>query len=151
MAGTASPNLEDYHRKEGRPIDDCVNQVGGDWDRLAEARRTREDVCAFVELHVEQGGVLEAAGKQIGVVEGVVGMQRYQIHIEGRPNHAGTTPMDQRQDALLAAAQIVLAVNRLATDLPGQRVCHRRLSKGVAQCRQHCARQSSDQPGCAGS
>ena len=122
MAGTASFNVDDYRRKDGRPIDDCVNQVGGDWSRLAEARRTREDICAFVELHVEQGGVLETAGKQIGVVEGVVGMQRYQIHIDGRPNHAGTTPMDQRQDALVAAAQIVLAVNRLATDPPGQRV-----------------------------
>jgi N-carbamoyl-L-amino-acid hydrolase len=71
---------------------------------------------------VEQGCVLETAGKQIGVVEGVVGLQRYQIHVEGRPNHAGTTPMDQRQDALLAAAQVVLAVNRLATNPPGQRV-----------------------------
>jgi N-carbamoyl-L-amino-acid hydrolase len=122
MAGTASFDLNDYHRKDGRPIDECVNQVGGDWTNLARARRTPEEVCAFVELHVEQGGVLETAGKQIGVVEGVVGMQRYQIHIEGRPNHAGTTPMDQRQDALIAAAQVVLAVNRLATDPPGQRV-----------------------------
>ena len=49
-------------------------------------------------------------------------MQRYQIHITGRPNHAGTTPMDQRQDALVAAAQVVLAVNQLATEPPGQRV-----------------------------
>jgi beta-ureidopropionase / N-carbamoyl-L-amino-acid hydrolase len=122
MAGTASLNAADYHRKDGRPIDECVNQVGGHWSQLALARRTREDVCAFVELHVEQGGGLEMAQKQIGVVQGVVGLQRYQIHITGRPNHAGTTPMDQRQDALVAAAQIVLAVNRLATTPPGQRV-----------------------------
>jgi len=122
MAGTASLNAADYHRKDDRPIDECVNQVGGNWSRLAEARRTREEVCAFVELHVEQGGVLETAGKQIGVVQGVVGLQRYQIKVTGRPNHAGTTPMDQRQDALVAAAHIVLAVNRLATTPPGQRV-----------------------------
>ncbi|NJL49059.1 MAG: Zn-dependent hydrolase [Leptolyngbyaceae cyanobacterium SM2_5_2] len=122
MAGTASLNAADYRRKDGRPIDECVNQFGGDWGHLAEARRTRQEVCAFVELHVEQGGVLEMAGKQIGVVQGVVGLQRYQIHITGRPNHAGTTPMDQRQDALVAAAQVVLAVNRLAIDPPGHRV-----------------------------
>jgi N-carbamoyl-L-amino-acid hydrolase len=122
MAGTASLNAHDYHRKDGRPIDECVNQIGGDWDNLAQAQRTRQDICAFVELHVEQGCVLETAGKQIGVVEGVVGLQRFQIHIEGRPNHAGTTPMDQRHDALLAAAQVVCTVHRLATEPPGQKV-----------------------------
>ncbi|HIK44996.1 MAG TPA: Zn-dependent hydrolase [Leptolyngbyaceae cyanobacterium M65_K2018_010] len=122
MAGTASLNAADYHRKDGRPMDECVNQVGGNWLQLAQARRTRQDICAFVELHVEQGGVLETAGRQIGVVQGVVGMQRYRIDITGRPNHAGTTPMDQRQDALVAAARVVLAVNRLATQPPGDRV-----------------------------
>ena len=66
--------------------------------------------------------MLETAQKQIGVVQGIVGMQRYQIHITGRPNHAGTTPMDQRQDALVAAAQIVLTVNRLGNRPPRQQV-----------------------------
>ncbi|MFZ4638887.1 MAG: Zn-dependent hydrolase [Nodosilinea sp.] len=122
MAGTASLHAADYCRKDGRPIDDCVNQSGGCWSQLSQARRSREQICAFIELHVEQGGVLETAAGQIGVVQGVVGMQRYQINITGRPNHAGTTPMDQRQDALVAAAQVVLAVNRLATHPPGQRV-----------------------------
>lgn len=122
MAGTASLHATDYCRKDGRPIDDCVNQSGGCWSQLSQARRSREQICAFIELHVEQGGVLETAAGQIGVVQGVVGMQRYQINITGRPNHAGTTPMDQRQDALVAAAQVVLAVNRLATHPPGQRV-----------------------------
>ena len=122
MAGTASLDPTAYRRKDGRPIDDCVNQAGGCWSQLGQARQHRHQICAFIELHVEQGGVLEAAARQIGVVQGVVGMQRYQITITGRPNHAGTTPMDQRQDALVAAAQVVLAVNRLATCPPGQRV-----------------------------
>lgn len=122
IAGTASPNISDYHRKDGRSIDACMARVGGDWSQLATARRSRADMRAFVELHVEQGGVLEGAGKEIGVVQGVVGMQRYTITIEGCPNHAGTTPMDQRQDALVAASRIVLAVNALASDPPGQRV-----------------------------
>lgn len=122
MAGTASLDAADYHRKDGRPMDLCVNAAGGNWAKLPLSRRTRDDICAFVELHVEQGGVLETAQKQIGVVQGIVGMQRYQIHITGRPNHAGTTPMDQRQDALVAAAQVVLAVNRLGKRPPGQQV-----------------------------
>ena len=122
MAGTASLAAADYHRKDSRPIDECVNVAGGNWDQLPLSRRTRDDICAFVELHVEQGGVLETAQKQIGVVQGIVGMQRYQIHITGRPNHAGTTPMDQRQDALVAAAQIVLTVNRLGNRPPRQQV-----------------------------
>ncbi|HZG38243.1 MAG TPA: Zn-dependent hydrolase [Nodosilinea sp.] len=122
MAGTASLNAADYRRKDGRPIDECVNVAGGNWEQLSLSKRTRDDICAFVELHVEQGGVLETARKQIGVVEGIVGLQRYQIHITGRPNHAGTTPMDQRQDALVAAAQIVLAVNRLGKRPPGHQV-----------------------------
>ena len=122
MAGTASLNAADYRRKDGRPIDECVNVAGGNWEQLSLSKRTRDDICAFVELHVEQGGVLETARKQIGVVEGIVGLQRYQIHITGRPNHAGTPPMDQRQDALVAAAQIVLAVNRLGKRPPGHQV-----------------------------
>jgi len=122
MAGTADPDPAAYRRKDGRPIDACVQSLGGDWGRLASARRDRRDLRAFVELHVEQGSVLERAQCQIGVVQGVVGMQRYQIRIQGQANHAGTTPMDQRQDALVAAAQIVLAVNQLATDPPGARV-----------------------------
>lgn len=122
MAGTASFSVTDYRRKDGRPIDECVALAGGDWSQLATARRSREEMCAFVELHVEQGGVMEQAEAEIGVVEGVVGLQRYQITVEGRPNHAGTTPMDQRQDALVAAAKVVLAVNTLATEPPGARV-----------------------------
>lgn len=122
MAGTADLDPAAYRRKDGRPIDACVQSLGGDWGRLASAGRDRGDLCAFVELHVEQGCVLERAHRQIGVVQGVVGMQRYQIRIQGQANHAGTTPMDQRQDALVAAAQIVLAVNQLATDPPGARV-----------------------------
>lgn len=122
MAGTASLNAADYHRKDGRPMDVCVNGAGGNWEQLPLSARSRNDICAFVELHVEQGGVLETAQSQIGVVQGIVGMQRYQIHIKGRPNHAGTTPMDYRQDALVAAAQVVLAVNRLGKRPPGNQV-----------------------------
>ncbi len=78
-------------------------------------------MAAFVELHVEQGPILESLGKQIGVVEGIVGQRRYIITVKGSPSHAGSTPMYMRQDALVAASGVVLAVNRLA-NTPGQQV-----------------------------
>jgi N-carbamoyl-L-amino-acid hydrolase len=114
MAGTLTPGLAAQSSKAGVTIGHGVSLLGGDWEYIDTARRSRRDLCAYVELHVEQGSVLEAHRKEIGVVQGVVGMHRHRIHIEGRPNHAGTTPMDMRQDALVAAAQIVLAVEALA-------------------------------------
>jgi N-carbamoyl-L-amino-acid hydrolase len=122
MAGTASEDVERYRRDRQTSIQDCLAAVGGSWEHLATAKRTRADIAAFVELHVEQGGVLEAVGKEIGVVEGVVGQQRHVIRVTGSPNHAGTTPMSMRRDALTAAAQIVLAVEDMAKHFPGDPV-----------------------------
>lgn len=123
MAGTAllrSP--ERYQPKIGGSIQDCLEAIGGNWKGLASARRTREDMAAFVELHVEQGAVLERTKKAIGIVQGVVGMLRKKITITGQANHAGTTPMNMRQDALVAAAQIVLAVQQIALSMPSEPV-----------------------------
>jgi beta-ureidopropionase / N-carbamoyl-L-amino-acid hydrolase len=122
MAGTAKRSPELYQPKSDRAIEDCLEMIGGNWDELATAQRTRSDMAAFVELHVEQGAVLERTGKAIGVVQGVVGMLRKAISIHGQANHAGTTPMDMRQDALIAAAQIVLAVQEIALSQPSQPV-----------------------------
>jgi beta-ureidopropionase / N-carbamoyl-L-amino-acid hydrolase len=95
--------------------------LGGSWPQIAHAQRSSKDIAAFVELHVEQGPVLEAIGAEIGVVTGVVGQRRWMITVQGQASHAGTTPMSMRQDALVASAQIVLAVNQLA-NLPGEQV-----------------------------
>jgi len=122
MSGTASLSEERYHQENRLPIQDCLAGIGGSWEDLATAKRSHADVAAYVELHVEQGGVLEAIGKEIGVVEGVVGQQRHLIRITGVPNHAGTTPMSMRRDALTAAAQIVLAVEDMAKHFPGDPV-----------------------------
>jgi N-carbamoyl-L-amino-acid hydrolase len=111
-----------YHPEQGTSIQACLDAVGGDWSRILSARRSREDMAAFVELHVEQGSVLDSKGYQIGVVEGVVGMHRYAITITGVPNHAGTTPMDMRHDALVAAAHITLAVQTIALEQPSRPV-----------------------------
>jgi beta-ureidopropionase / N-carbamoyl-L-amino-acid hydrolase len=99
-----------------------LEAVGGAWLNLNTARRTQSEIAAFVELHVEQGCVLENLGKSIGIVEGVVGMRRYAIRIQGQANHAGTTPMHLRQDALIAGAKLVLAVQTMALQAPGEPV-----------------------------
>lgn len=123
MAGMVKQHEPDrYQPKIGLPIQDCLEKIGGDWQALNTARRTQTDILAFVELHVEQGPVLEKTGKEIGIVQGVVGMVRKIITITGQANHAGTTPMDSRQDALLAAAQVILTVNQLALEMPGEPV-----------------------------
>jgi N-carbamoyl-L-amino-acid hydrolase len=123
IAGTVllqSP--ERYQPKVGESIQTSLEMVGGNWDQLLTAKRSRADIAAFVELHVEQGAVLERTGKDIGVVQGLVGMRRKAITITGLANHAGTTPMDMRQDALVAAAQIVLAVRDIARRMPSSPV-----------------------------
>ncbi len=115
-------NDSDYYRRpDGTDIQTCLTRVGGSWNNIAQARRSPNELAAFVELHVEQGPVLESMGKQIGVIEGIVGQRRFNITVKGSANHAGTTPMQMRCDALVAAAQVVLAVNQIG-NTPGQQV-----------------------------
>ncbi|NIP80397.1 MAG: Zn-dependent hydrolase, partial [Gemmatimonadetes bacterium] len=71
---------------------------------------------------IEQGAVLDADGIDIGVVEGIVGIKRWNVTVRGATNHAGTTPMDRRRDALVAAARFVDAVHSTARSLPGRQV-----------------------------
>ncbi len=106
----------------GRSIEEGIVFVGGDPQRLDTAVRRRGEVGGYLELHIEQGGVLERTGTTIGVVEGIVGIRWWTVRITGRANHAGTTPMDQRQDALLAAARFVDTVHRHVRSLPGTQV-----------------------------
>ncbi|NET51941.1 MAG: Zn-dependent hydrolase [Merismopedia sp. SIO2A8] len=113
MAGQASLDPEYYAHPHYDPIIESVNRIGGDWPHLSHARRTPHSMAAFVELHVEQGPVLETMKAEIGLVTGIVGQRRYTITVEGRASHAGTTPMMMRQDALVAAAQVILAVNQI--------------------------------------
>ncbi len=123
IAGTALLNSPDrYQPKPGDSIQDCLEIIGGNWDELATAKRNSSDLAAFIELHVEQGAVLEKTANQIGIVQGVVGIRRKVITIVGQENHAGTTPMDGRQDALVAAAQVILTVRNLARRMPSNPV-----------------------------
>jgi N-carbamoyl-L-amino-acid hydrolase len=79
-------------------------------------------VAAYVELHIEQGGSLDQQGLQVGIVEGIVGINHYDVTIKGFANHAGTTPMDQRQNALLTASELTLAVDRIVRAEAGRQV-----------------------------
>ncbi len=108
--------------KSGRTIGDGIRVIGGDPQALDKARRARGDFAAYVELHIEQGGTLEAAHIDIGVVEGIVGIGWWDVTIEGFANHAGTTPMGQRRDAMRAAAQFIELVNHVVTSVPGRQV-----------------------------
>lgn len=122
MAGRVGPGTLDIVGHSGLTIRDGIRAVGGDPLRLAEAHRAPGTIAAFVELHIEQGAVLDEAGIDIGVVEGIVGIRWWDITVEGTANHAGTTPMNRRRDALLAASDLVLAVNRIASTMPGTQV-----------------------------
>jgi N-carbamoyl-L-amino-acid hydrolase len=101
---------------------DAIRRIGGDPDRIAEAQRAKGSHHCYLELHIEQGGTLERAGVPIGVVEGIVAIDRYEAVVTGFANHAGTTPMADRHDALLAAAHLTLAVRDAATRMPGRQV-----------------------------
>jgi N-carbamoyl-L-amino-acid hydrolase len=105
-----------------KTIREGIKFIGGDPDKLASVVRKPGDIAAYVELHIEQGGILHAEKINIGVVEGIVGINWWDVTIEGFANHAGTTPMNQRRDALLAAAKYVEAVNRVVTSVPGRQV-----------------------------
>ena len=101
---------------------DAMKKLGGDASRIAEARRAPGSFRAYLELHIEQGGKLDRAQIPIGVVEGIVTIDDYDVHVRGFANHAGTTPMAERRDALAAAAQIVLAVQQIANSEAGAQV-----------------------------
>jgi N-carbamoyl-L-amino-acid hydrolase len=101
---------------------DGITRLGGDPARIEQAVKRPGAWHAYFELHIEQGGTLEKSGHAIGVVEGIVAIHRYDVTIAGFANHAGTTPMNERQDALLAASRLIIAVREAVTARPGRQV-----------------------------
>ena len=108
--------------RSGKTVREGIAIIGGDVSRLAEAVHVRGDYACYMELHIEQGGLLDQGGVQIGVVQGIVGLRWFEVTITGFSNHAGTTPMDQRRDPMLAAAKFTLAVNEAIRGEPGRQV-----------------------------
>jgi N-carbamoyl-L-amino-acid hydrolase len=121
-AGLLDASVLERRDEEGRTLADWLRRYGQDPARFAEAKLKPGSVAAYVELHIEQGGVLDSKKIQIGVVEGIVGIHWYTCHATGFANHAGTTPMDKRSDAFAAASRAVLAVREEVRAEPGRQV-----------------------------
>jgi N-carbamoyl-L-amino-acid hydrolase len=111
FAGTLDPEgVRDLRDREGALLPEVLAENGVDLERATEASVRRDRLAAYLELHIEQGPVLEAEGLQAAAVGGCVGVERNRARFSGRAAHAGTTPMDRRRDAGLAAAELALAV-----------------------------------------
>lgn len=106
----------------GYTMAEGIMRLGGDTTRVAEVARKKGELAAFLELHIEQGGTLEKENIRIGIVEGIVGLKWWDVEFTGFANHAGTTPMNARQDALLAAAKFIVAVNEVTNSFEGAQV-----------------------------
>ena len=108
--------------RSGKTIREGIGLVGGNVAALERDVRAPGSAACYLELHIEQGGLLEQAGLQIGVVQGIVGLRFFEVTVEGVANHAGATPMDQRHDAVLAAARFTVAINEAIRSEPGRQV-----------------------------
>jgi N-carbamoyl-L-amino-acid hydrolase len=108
---------------EGARLEDALAAHGVDLDRALEARRRLENAAAYLELHIEQGPVLEALDLPLGVVLGTFGVERHQITFRGQAAHAGSTPMDKRRDALAGAAKLALEIRGIAARTGEGAVC----------------------------
>jgi len=114
MAGLLEADQLDRPAWDGVPVAQHLEAAGLDPMRVSKARRDGGSLACFLELHIEQGGVLDKAGVPVGIVEGIVGIRRYSFAVQGLANHAGTTRMAERQDALVMAAPFILAVRDAA-------------------------------------
>ncbi len=101
---------------------EAIRKIGGDPGRITEAIRPNGAHHCYLELHIEQGGTLEQQGIPVGVVEGIVAIDRHEVTVTGFANHAGTTPMADRQDALLAASHLTIAVRQIINSEAGRQV-----------------------------
>ncbi len=99
-----------------------IKVIGGNPDAISNNIRKKGDLKAWLELHIEQGGILEQENIEIGIVEGIVGIVHWEVTVEGSANHAGTTPMKLRKDALLAASKFITEVNDIALKIEGHHV-----------------------------
>jgi len=106
----------------GMRRDDAIRKIGGAPERMAEAARDKGSHHCYLELHIEQGANLHRQSVPIGVVQGIVAIDGFDVVVRGFANHAGTTVMSERQDALIAASQLALAVRDIVTARPGRQV-----------------------------
>jgi hydantoinase/carbamoylase family amidase len=124
-SGTMADQDEIRERTDADGVrwEDALAAHGVDLDRALEARRQLETAGAYLELHIEQGPVLEAMDLPLGVVLGTFGVERHQVTFRGQAAHAGSTPMDKRRDALAAAAKLALEIREIAARTGDGAVC----------------------------
>ena len=120
MAGLLEQEDLDAVDDGGHGLGPCLADIGGDFSRIGEAVRSPGELAAYFELHIEQGPNLYQSGTQIGVVTGITGRAVFEVEIEGKANHAGTTPMSVRRDALVSASKLVLAIQKMTAE---QEIC----------------------------
>jgi N-carbamoyl-L-amino-acid hydrolase len=121
VAGDVSP--ADLAQKwNGMTREEAIRRIGGAPDRVGDAARRKGSIHCYLELHIEQGGTLHRQSVPVGVVQGIVAIDGFDVTISGFANHAGTTPMGERQDALIAASRLTLAVREIVTAKPGRQV-----------------------------
>lgn len=124
-AGSMSDQDELRQRKDadGVTLPDAIAAHGVELDRALDARQQLENAVAYLELHIEQGPVLESMDLPLGVVLGTFGVERHQVTWRGQAAHAGSTPMDKRRDALAGAAKLALEIRPIAAQVGGGAVC----------------------------
>ena len=115
--------LRERRDAEGVSLPDAVGAYDVELDGALEARSQLEGAAAYLELHIEQGPVLEALGLPLGVVLGTFGVERHQVTFRGQAAHAGSTPMDKRRDALAGAARLELEIREIASRVGDGAVC----------------------------
>jgi N-carbamoyl-L-amino-acid hydrolase len=123
-AGTLDPeDLRDLKDRDGIPLPEALAAHGVDLDHAKESGRQLENAAAYLELHIEQGPVLESLDLPLGVVLGTFGVERHQVTFRGQAAHAGSTPMDKRRDALAGAAKLELEIREIAKRTGEGAVC----------------------------
>lgn len=122
MSGHLSTKAFEVVNTTGFSMGEGIMRLGGDTTQIAKVARKKDAMAAFIELHIEQGGILDKENLDIGIVEGIVGLKWWDVVFTGFANHAGTTPMNARQDALLGAAKFVVAVNEITNSFKGSQV-----------------------------
>jgi N-carbamoyl-L-amino-acid hydrolase len=131
MAGALDDAMLASKNAGGETLAAAIARIGGDPGRLAEARR--ENIAGYLELHIEQGVVLENSGVDLGLVTAIVGIARVEIVFEGAADHAGTTPMGLRRDAGLAAARLILDVAAAAREFAAAGLGHFVATTGILE------------------
>ena len=120
MSGMLEQEDLDAVDDNGYGLGPCLYDIGGDMSRIGESARKPGELAAYFELHIEQGPYLHNSGTPIGVVTGITGRAVFEVEIEGKANHAGTTPMSARRDALVSASKLVLDIQKMAAE---QEIC----------------------------